>query len=654
MTNRRAHIILLTIALAVLCLNVYSQTPTSVRLRGTIDQCRAVQVLDRELPVDSLRVTPALTAQTQKAILLCMTSAFPVGDDTTSIAIPGDVGRLLPITILRSDSTLTLIEPADLDTLYLTSTYQLVTPSVADTIIVDSILTTRPWNGSSGGVIILDAHAALSLNGIIDASGLGYGGGPRSEDGGTCGVTQACDPPRSTRTGGKGASPLRPDPACASGHRPWASGGGGGDAHNAGGGGGANGGRGGRGGDQYRCSEFIGMSGVGGLRLTDASSRRVFLGGGGGGGHQNNSLATNGAAGGGIIVLRAPRIIGDSVRLLARGADVSTAAGNDGAGGGGGGGTVRIEACSSSCLIRIDASGGRGGTTVSGHGPGGGGGGGRTLLNPALVQDDRHLRITLSGGAAGTITNQPTNPNGAADGQAGQLLTICDDIIAHDVTVPGWTNVGDTLRIDIAARDTTSLCECLISHYVQLRGPSAAPLTSGIQLQGLALIATSEGSDDITYEIRIPSRYSISIPFQCVLSPDTAITALIRTRVESSLGVTLCVVGDDTSTISFDVCGLSRRQVAVGAPFRMSARTTSAIGASRELVCDIESAAAIGVDIRVYDAIGSLMFEQPMPLTSSHQRSSGSLRLDAAAWPPGIYFVVALTTHGTRSTMIRL
>lgn len=640
--------ILATLIAAAVCM--HAQT-TSIRLRDTIDQCRDVKILDRELPVDSLRVTPALSARVVKAFLLCMTSTFPVDDDTTSVTISGDVGRLLPITILRSDSMLTVIESKDLDAQFLTNTYQLITPLVADTIIVDSFLTTRPWNGASGGVIILEARHTMQLTGTIDLSGLGYSGGARSANGGSCGVVQACDPPLSGRTGGKGLSPLRQDPACASGHRPWASGGGGGDAHNAGGGGGGNAGRGGRGGDQYRCSDPIGMYGVGGLRMFDPEQQRLIAGSGGGGGHQNNSVATDGAAGGGIIILRAPRIIGDSVRISARGRDVNTAAGNDGAGGGGGGGSVCIEACSTSCRILVDVSGGRGGTAVAGHGPGGGGGGGRFLALPALLQDSRNLRIRADGGAAGTITNQPNDRNGARQGDPGLITPICDDVVAHNIRVPGSASVGDTLSIAITARDTSSLCECLISHTVRLAGAGVGPLSSGMQLVGLSSLITSTGNGTITFDVQAPSRSSLTIPFLCVLSMDTTIQAITESTIRSTLGATLCELDEDTTLIAVDVCGRSRRQVVVSAPFRMKSHTSP----TRQVAIELESATSAQGIIRVYDVLGNVLAEHVIAWTSwPNASNSCSMIFDGAAWPPGTYLIAAHTIQGTRTISIRL
>lgn len=648
--NRRLQTSALIAVLLGLCIEVHSQTVSTLNLRGIVDQCRAVTIVDTELPVDSLRIEPALPALTQEFYLLGMASVFPTDADTTSVMIGGDVGRVIPMKILQSDSSLTIIYPTVLDSSFRLNVYQAIIPVRADTVIVDSLLTARAWDGSSGGVIFLEASRVLQLGGVIDVTGLGYAGGLRSADGGSCGIRQACDPARSARTAGKGQSPLRQDPACVSGHRPWASGGGGGDAHNAGGGGGANGGRGGRGGDQYRCSDPIGMYGVGGLRLDDTTYRRLLFGGGGGGGHQNNSVATDGSSGGGIVMLRSPRVIGDTVSIVARGRDVSTDAGNDGAGGAGAGGTVCIEACSTFCTINVDASGGRGGSAVAGHGPGGGGGGGRFLAHPALLQDVRNLRIRVTGGQAGTIVGQPANPNGASNGETGVVSAVCEDIVSHRVTMPGLVSIGDTVRIEIIARDSTSLCECLISHSLRLDGTGAAAVTRGTQLKGLAAVSTTIGVEELTYDVLIPSRSSVTIPFLCVLAPDTIISLIASARVESNLGDTLCTLTQDTARVSIDVCGHQRRQVVVKSPFSIVAR----IGQTRNIALDLESALPLATAVRVYDATGRMILDRPVDWIVSATQNTCTLTLDAASWPAGVYMVVAHTAHGTRSIMLRL
>ncbi|MBU3700385.1 MAG: hypothetical protein FGM33_10330 [Candidatus Kapabacteria bacterium] len=619
-------------------------------LRGTIDQCHAVQILDNVLPVDSLRISPPLSASATSAVLVCMVGQFSDSADSTGIVVRGDVGRQFPVSIIGTADTIALVDPIELDSSFRTNIYQLVVPVEADTISIDSLLTTLAWDGMRGGIIMLHARSVLNLRGTIDVSGLGFAGGRRSLDGGACGLVIPCDPAASQRTGQKGHSPLLRKLQCASGHTPWASGGGGGDAHNAGGGGGGNGGSGGRGGNQYPCSNPPGMWGMAGLRLFDDASDRIFLGGGGGGGHQNNSVASDGAAGGGIILIRTRRITGDTSRLLARGGSVLGRAGNDGAGGGGAGGTVRIEACSTMCPMLIDVSGGRGGETVGEHGPGGGGGGGRVLMEPALLQDARNVRITANGGSSGTIIGQPNNPNGARPGSVGIIDPICEEVIAHSVMIPSLTSVGDTLLVAVSARDSISRCECLITHRVRLVGSAASPLTSGTQLIGLASLLTSTSEDELTFDVMIPSRSSITFPVLCILSKDTVIATSISSSVVSNLGDTLCVLDRQQNSISVDVCGHSLRRVVVRMPFGITARTD----ASRNITIALESALNMPTIVRVFTSIGTLMAEHDATWVHTAEGNTSAMFLDASTWPQGMYFVVAQTAHGARTAMIRI
>ncbi|MBU3680127.1 MAG: hypothetical protein FGM32_11075 [Candidatus Kapabacteria bacterium] len=619
-------------------------------LRGTIDQCHAVQILDNVLPVDSLRITPPLSPSTSSAVLMCMVGTFPASSDSTDVVVLGDAGRVFEVAVSGAADTITHIDPLELDTNFRTNIYQLIVPITADTIVVDSLLTTSAWNGARGGVIMLHASSILHLRGNVDVSGLGFSGGRRSLDGGACGLVIPCDPAASQRTGQKGQSPLLRNLQCASGHTPWASGGGGGDAHNAGGGGGGNGGSGGRGGNQYPCSDPPGMWGMAGLRLVDAGKGRLFLGSGGGGGHQNNSVATDGGNGGGIVMIRTRQITGDSARIRARGTGVQGQAGNDGAGGGGGGGTVRIEACSTSNPIFIDASGGRGGETVGQHGPGGGGGGGRAYIEPALLQDARNVRFSVDGGASGTIIGQPTNSNGAQPGATGFVEPICEQVIGHSVEIPTDAVVGDTLRITVTARDTTSRCECMISHRVRLVGSAASPLTGGTTMRGRALLTTVHDGNNISYDLLIPSRMSTSIPFLCALSGDSSISTSYDSYVESNRGDTLCILGRQQDSIDVDVCGHSLRRVVLVVPFGIFVRSD----ASRQITIDLESAHDSATSLRIYTTVGAIMTERNVEWTRTSELSVATLHLDASEWPHGVYFVVAQTAHGTRTAMIWL
>ncbi len=322
-------------------------------------------------------------------------------------------------------------------------------PQYLDATLTGTV-TAAPWDGFTGGVVVLDVAGRLNLNGqSVNVDGLGFrGGGARA---------RASDDPRErfawatdNRHGTKGEG-IAGTPRFVSEKRDLGSGGttvtdlgstwagypggdfargapgnaGGGGTYwnstsdNGGGGGGGNGGPGGRGGAGWRAAGYTGINpdygnltekkwGFGGSRFAEASIARLVMGGGGGAGDNNNNSdpgLSSGGAGGGIILLRAGRLTGAGT-LSARGARAPDNPLNDGAGGGGAGGSVLVFAGSHDSLsLTINAQGGRGGnawwSTASGvvpHGPGGGGGGGVVVRNvPATVD--------VSGGLPGATRN---------------------------------------------------------------------------------------------------------------------------------------------------------------------------------------------------------------------------------------------------------
>lgn len=652
MTCRAAYLAMLLALTVVLGTWPVRAQVTTRSVRGLVDQCHSVEVLDKFLPVDSLAIRPPLSDSVRSAVMIAMVGSCKIISDTQSAVPLGDLGRWFEVELLGVSDSVTIISPLALDTAYRTTTYQMVVPIEADTVVVDSVVTTRQWNGSSGGVVMIRADSAIAFKGIIDVSGLGFAGGLRSANAGDCGLIIPCDRAGSGLSGGKGSSPLRPDSLCRSGHRPWASGGGGGDAHNSGGGGGGNASRGGRGGDEYHCGTVNGMWGMPGTGIINESADRVFLGGGGGGGHQNNSVATDGAPGGGIVMLRARKLIGDTVRLQSIGASAIASTRNDGGGGGGAGGTVLVDACSSVSPISINASGGRGSNVDHLHGPGGGGAGGFVLLQPALMQlGPGSLRVDLSGGQSGTSNGLPLYTNGASGGQRGRILARCPFVVPHSVQIDSISLVGDTMTIDLVTNDSTSSCKCIVEHTITVEGQGASALTLGTQLFMDVLLTTRVTWPVITFTALVPSQRSFRIPVLTVLSEDTT----INVRSTSGLyGVTAdqqCLWNGAEHAVRLNVCGFPARQVMIGIPIRIQV-TVSPL---REITCEIETGIAAEASVRIYDAIGSLIEVHPdVIMGPPPARSVESVRFNASGWPVGIYFIVVRTSQGTRSIMIRL
>ncbi|MFZ0759792.1 MAG: C25 family cysteine peptidase [Candidatus Sulfotelmatobacter sp.] len=330
--------------------------------------------------------------------------------------------------------------------------------------------TALAWNGSTGGVLALDASGTLTLNGAtVVVDGLGFrggagmeltGGGGANTDyrqpaptAGYAGVAEAgWDAPKGegiagtpswvesggtylatgtsypSGTAGTDGSMARGAPANAGaggtdGDPQTASPGG--NDQNAGGGGGANGGGGGFGGDSWSTNLSVG--GEGGAAFP-ATINRVAMGGGGGAGTRNNSdgdnQASGGASGGGIIILRTNALSGTGT-FTANGTAAYKGTANDAGGGGGAGGTIVIlSANGGESGLTLQANGGNGGdawasepfTLGNRHGPGGGGGGGVVLVSGTPAS------LSITGGTSG-ITENPGVTYGATNGATGVSVT---------------------------------------------------------------------------------------------------------------------------------------------------------------------------------------------------------------------------------------
>ncbi|MFN5652678.1 MAG: hypothetical protein ACK465_03570, partial [Flavobacteriia bacterium] len=213
---------------------------------------------------------------------------------------------------------------------------QLIRVPVYNQATINAVVTASPWNGTTGGVVAIEATTSLTFNNIIDVSGKGFVGGAV-----TTGFF-ACNDPNYASSGasaGKKGEGIALAPINLDGNRaPLANGGGGSNTGNPGAGGGANGGVGGRGGNQFSGSCPANAAfGMGGYAPSYASYR-AYLGGGGGGGYKDNGLnATNGSNGGGIVFLVTPTIIGNNQQINASGLNVIGNTDSEGAGGGGAG-----------------------------------------------------------------------------------------------------------------------------------------------------------------------------------------------------------------------------------------------------------------------------------------------------------------------------
>ena len=395
------------------------------------------------------------------------TSAVPVSGGTLTVAAAGPGGGLL----FGYNSAAASGTQGQ-------RTFQIVRVPHFATATLGTGLTAAAWNGSTGGVFVLDTSGALTLNGqTVNVSSEGFRGGAGLElNGGVAGsstndyrqVAPTTYPAGPAFTGvpvagidgpkgeGIAGTPMwvevantpfstgvdgYPNGSMGRG-APGNAGGGGTDANNAndqnsGGGGGANGGAGGFGGDAWNSNLSVG--GLGGAPFP-SSTGRVVMGGGGGAGSRNNSdnnnagattriaQASSGAAGGGIIIVRAGSITGTGT-MSANGASAYDLTSNDAGGGGGAGGTVIVLSTGGAVgTLTVNAAGGSGGDAwdddaaagppiADRHGPGGGGGGGVVLLSGAAT-------INVAAGTHGTTLPAPGQfQYGATDGQPGTSAT---------------------------------------------------------------------------------------------------------------------------------------------------------------------------------------------------------------------------------------
>ncbi len=340
------------------------------------------------------------------------------------------------------------------------------------------------WNGSTGGVVAVIVDGTATVNGSINANGLGFRGGAIENDTTAAGTDVASFVAATTADGGEKGESIAGSQTTYDGlggrynRGAPANGGGGGNAHNAGGGGGANGGNvatwngqgvpdnsnatwaaawnidgtltattnssgGGRGGYTYAAADQNALTrapgaaqwggnqrrergGLGGRPLANnpstAGDTRLFFGGGGGAGDGNNGAASAGAKGGGMVYVIATAVAG-SGSLQANGAAATpTVPGhNDGPGGGGGGGSVVLIAPSAGALS-FAASGGQGGNQLITvvESEGPGGGGGGGFIASPAGTG------TVAGGTNGTTSSSALTeflPNGATRGNAGNAAT---------------------------------------------------------------------------------------------------------------------------------------------------------------------------------------------------------------------------------------
>lgn len=327
--------------------------------------------------------------------------------------------------------------------------FQVIRVPQYSNVTLTGLIDVLPWDGTRGGVLVLEAAGDINLNGqTINGNGRGFRGAGGVNVNPQCTTTPdpiGCLEYRGliagTRGGSKGeglvGTPGRVydgDPlgtgvgTTGAGADGYVNGdlmrgapgnaGGGGNQHNAGGGGGGNGGAGGNGGNSWNASQvtYVGtrVGGFGGAPSQNAAARWLLGGGGGAadiGGNTYISPDGSGGAAGAMVVLRASRVVGGGILNLngARGQDSRN---TDGAGGGGAGGTLVIAVGTGGLTgaVTANATGGAGGAYLVAvdeqDGVGAGGGGGMFIHNIATGS----VTFTANGGAAGLSSSNACAP----------------------------------------------------------------------------------------------------------------------------------------------------------------------------------------------------------------------------------------------------
>jgi len=361
------------------------------------------------------------------------------------------------------------------------------------TINNGGVITCTPWNGTIGGICVIEVenNTIINAGGAINTSGNGFRGG--ALDAVTTFGAYLVSASTSSNDGaekGEGIAGFQADYDAFGGRyckSAPANGGGGGNAQNAGGAGGANGGipaswnghgmpdvsvggyvaawnlqyagfaaqtssGGGQGGYSFSGSnnnptvygpdnftiwggDWRHSCGGFGGRPLDYSTGKLFLGGGGGAGDQNNNEGGTGANGAGLIYLMNYGTVSGSGQFISNGNIGANAPGRDGAGGGGAGGTIIVNSVGAITGVSMTANGGKGGDQVhlfssTVQAEGPGGGGGGGYI---AVSNGTPARTT-NGGNHGITNAAGVNPefppNGATKGGVGtNAATVTNFII---------------------------------------------------------------------------------------------------------------------------------------------------------------------------------------------------------------------------------
>ena len=342
---------------------------------------------------------------------------------------------------------------------------QLIRVPYYTSLSVSNTLTCLPWDGSKGGVLVVNVRDTLELNKDIDVSGAGF-----TSPGATTNSLHPCNDNlfyySSAANGGEKGNGLADISASKKfGKGKLSNAGGGGNSDNGGGGGGSNAGKGGNGGKQWQgCTPDLGTgNGIGGIALLNNSTlNKAFMGGSGGVGHANDGIGFFPPGnGGGIAFIVADKLKGNAHAIKANGGNATEcplgAGCTDGSSGGGGGGNIflNVPTIINSCVIEV--KGGKGANNSYNDpanypgvrlGTGGGGGGGLVAIQQTVTAPA--LTVAVNGGLNGVNTAHSNDPHGATPGDNGIVINSFNQV---------WDNIPFKPNIDsVRIKDSFLTC----------------------------------------------------------------------------------------------------------------------------------------------------------------------------------------------------
>lgn len=421
-------------------------------------------------------------------------------------------------------------------------------------------ITCPAWNGSVGGVAVVEVETNATLSSVpsFSVTGKGFrGGGVENR---TIGFGSKYGSIKPTEGAYKGESIAGDTNTYKSFSGVFcrgaiANGGGGGNTENAGGGGGSNGGvptlyrafgnpaagyntqwsidgvitgtftssGGGRGGyssstnnsnpsttppgsASWAADSRRNVGGIGGRPL-DYSTGKIFLGGGGGTGDSNDGKGAPGGNGGGMVYMLCHGNLSGAGTILADGAAGGNAAGTcgsaDAASGGGGGGTIILNVVGTTNLTAAPALFARGGV-------GGNNTHGATCLNTQAMGPG-------GGGGGGYIGYTNTLPANAITGGAngivsGNASNIAANFPPNGATIGGAGSTGTFTAVrTITVTPTTTIC---VNNSTTL---SAGTTTTGVTINWFTSAAggspVASGSTYTTPTYTTPGTYTIYAGF---------------------------------------------------------------------------------------------------------------------------------------------